>query len=61
MSQTHLISLTNIITGSHTLYGIISWGQHCGYANKPGVYVKIAKYIDWIQEKLNDSMIHYGV
>ncbi|XP_075162252.1 tequila isoform X2 [Haematobia irritans] len=38
---------------AETLYGIISWGQHCGYANHPGVYVRVEKYIDWIYEKIN--------
>ncbi|XP_030380373.1 uncharacterized protein LOC115628426 [Scaptodrosophila lebanonensis] len=39
-----------------TLYGLISWGQHCGYANKPGVYVRVSHYIDWIYEKINLSL-----
>lgn len=53
-----LVCLNN---GVHTLYGIISWGQHCGYANRPGVYTKVSYYTDWIQQKLNQSMISYGV
>lgn len=41
---------------AETLYGIISWGQQCGHANKPGVYVKVEKYLDWIYEKIRFSM-----
>lgn len=50
-----------IIAGVQKLYGIISWGQHCGFSNKPGVYVRVAHYLDWIQEKLNHSMTNFGV
>lgn len=50
-----------LITGGHTLYGIISWGSQCGYANKPGVYVKVEHYLDWIEEKLHQSLHTYGV
>jgi HGF/MSP/plasminogen-like protein len=45
----------------HTLFGIISWGQHCGYANKPGVYVRVSHYLDWINDKLNQSFTNFGV
>ncbi|XP_016973149.1 uncharacterized protein LOC108040261 isoform X2 [Drosophila rhopaloa] len=40
-----------------TLYGLISWGQHCGYKNRPGVYVRVNHYIDWIYEKINESLL----
>ncbi|XP_020289719.1 uncharacterized protein LOC109857630 isoform X2 [Pseudomyrmex gracilis] len=43
--------------GAFTLYGITSWGQHCGKANKPGVYVKVAYYRRWIDQKIKESMI----
>ncbi|GJQ83467.1 SCRASP1 [Trypoxylus dichotomus] len=38
--------------GLFTLVGMTSWGQHCGEANKPGVYVKIAHYRNWIDETM---------
>lgn len=47
--------------GLHTLTGIVSWGKHCGYANKPGVYLKVAHYRDWIEQKLNQSLHQHGV
>lgn len=48
------------VNGVNTLYGIISWGQHCGFVNKPGVYVKVAHYIDWIEQKLEHSKHTFG-
>ncbi|CAI5783566.1 hepatocyte growth factor activator [Podarcis lilfordi] len=39
--------------GVSYLYGIISWGDGCGKARKPGVYTRVTKYVDWINEKIN--------
>lgn len=37
-----------------TLVGIVSWGAvPCGRVLKPGVFVQVAKYIDWIDEHTN--------
>ena len=35
--------------GVFNLIGHVSWGpERCGTAGKPGVYIKIRSYLDWI-------------
>ncbi|XP_055535658.1 serine protease filzig-like isoform X4 [Wyeomyia smithii] len=36
--------------GSWQVVGVVSWGIGCGKANVPGVYVKVAYYLDWLQQ-----------
>ncbi|XP_078250228.1 hepatocyte growth factor activator serine protease [Pogona vitticeps] len=45
--------LTCVKDGITYLYGIISWGDGCSKAGKPGVYTKLTKYVDWINEKID--------
>ncbi|KAJ8674874.1 hypothetical protein QAD02_010660 [Eretmocerus hayati] len=45
--------------GAFTLYGLTSWGKHCGRPNKPGVYVRVAYYKKWIDKKIRESMGGY--
>ncbi|XP_077605220.1 kallikrein-11 [Crocuta crocuta] len=39
-----------------SLQGIISWGQDpCAVTRKPGVYTKVCKYVDWIQNTMENN------
>ena len=37
------------------LFGITSWGNQCGAVGSPGVYIRVANYLDWIQNILEQQ------
>lgn len=41
-----------IDSGHYTLAGIVAAGVGCGLPDVPGVYVNVAKYREWIDEKM---------
>jgi len=41
-----------IENGEPVLRGITSFGAGCGRANKPGIYVRVSNYFDWIDQSI---------
>ena len=39
------------VGGRWTVAGLVAWGVGCAEANRPGVYVNVASYVDWIQQE----------
>lgn len=45
---------------THYIYGVVSWGDSCGKKNRPGVYARVTKFIDWINEKMRAAQNGYS-
>ncbi|XP_062988755.1 hyaluronan-binding protein 2 isoform X2 [Elgaria multicarinata webbii] len=51
--------LTCVKNGSYYVYGIVSWGDQCGLRNKPGVYTRVTRFLNWINTKIQrESRFH---
>ena len=42
--------------GNNIQTGIVSWGGACGDSSQPGIYTRVASYIDWINSVTNNVL-----
>lgn len=47
--------------GTYVQAGIVAWGMGCAKADVPGVYVKVAKFSEWIEDQLSLEGLSFDV
>ena len=51
--------LVTEIDGRYTLIGVVSWGYGCANPDYPGVYARMTKVLDWVNEIISEGETCY--
>ena len=49
-----MVTLTD--GGHYTIIGVVSWGRGCAMEAAPGVYARVTKVMDWIQDNIRGTL-----